>query len=107
MQYLIQVITADDGQATGDEMAAIDEFNQGLREADQLRLAIGLADPASSITLDNRDGRGLVTAGPFLESVEHVAGLWLIEVADEATALGLAAAGSRACHRRVELRRVL
>jgi hypothetical protein len=46
----------------------------------------------------------MVTDGPFLESKEYIAGLWIIEAADLDVALQLAAEGSRACNRKVEVR---
>ncbi|MDP9165540.1 MAG: YciI family protein, partial [Actinomycetota bacterium] len=54
--------------------------------------------------IDNRDGRALVTDGPFLESKEYLAGFWIIDAVDRQQALELAAEGSRACHRKVEVR---
>ena len=41
------------------------------------------------------------------ESTEYVAGFWVIDAPDDATALDLAADASGACNRRVELRRFL
>jgi hypothetical protein len=49
-------------------------------------------------------GEAVVTDGPFVESKEYLAGFWIIEAADLDVALRLAAAGSRACNRRVEVR---
>jgi len=47
------------------------------------------------------------TDGPYLESKEHIAGFWIIEAPHLDVALRLAAAGSKACNRRVEVRPVL
>jgi hypothetical protein len=47
------------------------------------------------------------TDGPFLESKEYLAGFWIIEAADLDVALKLAAEGSRACNRKVEVRPLL
>jgi hypothetical protein len=44
------------------------------------------------------------TDGPFLESKEYLAGFWVMEAPDPDVALALAAAGSKACNRRVEVR---
>ncbi len=46
----------------------------------------------------------MVTDGPFVESKEYVAGFWIIEAPDLDVALRLATDGSKACHRRVEVR---
>ena len=46
----------------------------------------------------------LFTDGPFLESKEYLAGFWIIEAPDLDVALKLAAEGSKACNRKVEVR---
>ena len=104
MQYLISVL--DDGTGTGTEaeMAAIDAFNDALEAEGRLVFLGGLAAPSAATVLDGRDGQGIVTAGPFVELTEYVSGLWIVEAADRETALRLAAEGSKACNRRVELR---
>ncbi|MBS44365.1 MAG: hypothetical protein CMH83_14605 [Nocardioides sp.] len=107
MQYLIAVIDSDTGatgSATDDEMAAVGAFNDGLRERGQWVFAGGLADPTTATVVDDRDGACVVSDGPFVETKEYVAGIWVVEAADLDVALKLAADGSRACHRRVEVR---
>ena len=49
----------------------------------------------------------MFTDGPFIESKEHMAGLWIIEAPDLDVALELMAAGSKACNRRLEVRPLL
>ena len=49
-------------------------------------------------------GEAVFTAGPYLASPEYVAGFWIIKAANLDEALRLAAAGSKACNRRVEVR---
>jgi hypothetical protein len=46
----------------------------------------------------------LFTDGPFVESKEYMAGFWIIEAPDLDVALKLAAEGSKACNRKVEVR---
>jgi hypothetical protein len=46
----------------------------------------------------------MLTDGPFLESKEYIVGFWVMEAADLDVALKLAAEGSKACHRKVEVR---
>ncbi len=43
-------------------------------------------------------------ARPFPESKEHIVGFWIIEAADLDVALKLAAEGSKACNRKIEVR---
>lgn len=104
MKYLLNVIDSETGSGTGGEMAAIDAFNARLQSAGQLIMAEGLASPRASVVLDNRGGAGLVTPGPLHETEQYVSGFWIIEAADRDAALALAAEGSRACNRVVELR---
>ena len=49
----------------------------------------------------------MFTDGPFLESKEYLAGFWIIEAPDLDVALALAAAGSNACNRKVEVRPIV
>src|SRR5690348_10435815 len=104
MQYLVSVINDTADLATPDEQAAIDVFNDGLVAEGHWVFAGGLAAPSSATVIDNRGEEALVTDGPFLESKEHIAGFWIIEAADLDVALRLAAEGSKACNRKVEVR---
>ena len=104
MQYLVSVIFDQDVLATPEEDAAIDVFNDGLVAEGHWVFAGGLAAPSSATVIDNRGEEALVTDGPFLESKEYLAGFWIIEAADLDVALRLAAEGSKACNRKVEVR---
>lgn len=107
MQFLISVIDDTTGSATPEEMASIDAFNERLVADGHWVFAGGLSAPADAVVIDDRDGAALFSDGPFVETKEYVAGFWIIEAADLATARELAAAGSRHCNRRVELRPLL
>ena len=104
MQYLVSVIDDTTGSADADEMAAIDVFNARLRAEGHWVFAAGLGSPSAATVVDNRDGRAVFTDGPFLESKEYLAGFWVLEAPDLDVALALAADGSRACNRKVEVR---
>jgi len=104
MQYLVSVIFDEDVLATPEEDAAIDVFNDGLVAEGHWVFAGGLAAPSSATVIDNRGEEALVTDGPFLESKEHIAGFWIIEAADLDVALRLAAEGSKACNRKIDVR---
>ncbi|MFI0423979.1 YciI family protein [Spongiactinospora sp. 9N601] len=104
MQYLVSVIDDRTGSATSDEMAAIDTFNDRLVAEGHWVFAGGLASPSAATVIDNRGGEALFTDGPFLESKEYLAGFWVINAPDLDVALALAAEGSRACNRKVEVR---
>src|SRR5579859_5814204 len=104
MQYLFSVIDDTAGLATPEEDAAIDVFNARLQAEGRWVFAGGLGAPTSATVIDNRGEEPIFTDGPFVESKEYVAGFWIIEAADLDVALKLAAAGSKACNRKVEVR---
>jgi hypothetical protein len=104
MQYLVSVIDDTAGMATPAEMAAIDVFNDRLRAQGHWVFAGGLGGTDAATVIDNRGDETLFTDGPFAETKEHVAGFWIIEAADLDVALELAAGGSKACNRKVEVR---
>lgn len=104
MQYLVSVIHDTAGLATPDEMAAIDVFNNRLKAEGHWVFAGGLASPNTATVIDNRGEEAMFTDGPFLESKEYLAGFWIIEAANLDVALKLAAEGSKACNRKVEVR---
>ena len=104
MQYLMSVIDDGTGPATPKEEAAIDGFNERLQRDGQWVFAGGLGSPEPATVIDNRDGKAVFTDGPFVESKEYLAGFWIIEAPDLDVALKLAAEGSKACNRKVEVR---
>ena len=104
MQYLVSVIDDKSNSGTPAEMAAIDIFNERLQAEGHWVFAGGLNSPSTATVIDNRGGQALFTDGPFLESKEHLAGFWVMEAPDLDVALKLAAEGSKACNRRVEVR---
>jgi hypothetical protein len=104
MKYLVSVIDDQTNSGTDEEMAAIDAFNDGLRADGHWVFAAGGGAPSPATPHHNRNGQALFTDGPFVESKEYLAGFWIIEADDLDVALKLAAAGSKACNRKVEVR---
>jgi hypothetical protein len=104
MQYLVSVIDDGTGPATPAEDAAIDVFNDRLRDEGYWVFAGGLGSPDPATVVDSRGAETVITDGPFVESKEYLAGFWIIEAPDLDVALELAAEGSRACHRKIEVR---
>ncbi len=108
MKYVLLIHASPQpwGHPTGDFNAAFQELSPEQRarlDADFERLlaelqdngelvtAEALADPAGSRLYRWDDGRPLVTDGPYSESKEHLAGFFLIDVADRARAEAVAA----------------
>ena len=104
MQYLVSVIHDSAELVTPDEMAAIDVFNDRVIAEGHWVFAGGLGAPTTATVIDNRGEEALFTDGPFVESKEYLVGFWVMEAADLDVALKLAAAGSKACNRKVEVR---
>jgi hypothetical protein len=104
MQYLVSVIYDKANSGTPEEMAAIDVFNDRLMAEGHWVFAGGLAAPSTSTVIDNRGEEAMFTDGPFVESKEFLAGFWIIEAPDLDVALKLAAEGSKACNRKIEVR---
>lgn len=112
MKFLISVIDTATNTGSDDEIAAIDAFNDGLVDNGHWIFAGGLSAPHEASRFDNRDGAGLTIDGPLHEpdtnpDHEYISGFWLIQAPDIDTARQLAAQGSRACNRKVELRPLL
>jgi hypothetical protein len=104
MQYLVSVITDAPNLASPEEDAAIDVFNERLQAEGHWVFGGGLAAPSSATVIDNRGEEAIFTDGPFVESKEYLAGFWIMEAADLDVALKLAAEGSKACNRKIEVR---
>lgn len=79
-------------------------FNEKLEKEGHFVFADGLAEATTATTVDGRDGKPVVTDGPYLEAKEYLGGFWVIEAADLDEALALAAEGSKACRGKIEVR---
>lgn len=104
MEYLVSVIDRTSSSATSAEMTNIDAFNDELRGGGHWVFAGGLGAPSTATVVDGRGSDAMFTDGPFVETKEWLSGFWIIEAHDLDVALKLAAAGSEACNRRVEVR---
>lgn len=107
MKFLVNVIDNRTASGTDDEMVSIGAFNERLKAGGHWVFAGGLADPAASTVIDNRDGAAIITDGPFVETKEWAAGFWVIDAPDLDVALSLMTEGSKACNRRLEVRPLL
>ncbi|WP_433478746.1 YciI family protein [Spirillospora sp. CA-142024] len=104
MQYLVSVIHDKSDLATSDEQAAIDVFNDRLQDEGRWVFAGGLGAPSTATVIDNRGEEAMFSDGPFVETKEYIIGFWIMKAPDLDVALKLAAEGSRACNRKVEVR---
>ena len=104
MQYLVSVIDDRTDPGSSDRRPAISEFNERLISGGYWVFAGGLADPDAATVIDNRGEHPVFTDGPFVESKEYLAGVWVWEAPDLDVALTLAAEASRICDRKLEVR---
>ncbi|SHG04701.1 Uncharacterized conserved protein [Kaistia soli DSM 19436] len=112
MRYLCLVIvdparfeglTAEDHRAITAESLAYDDE---LAARGILVAAHALDEPPTATTIHVRDRETFYTDGPFAELKEHIGGFILIEAADQAEALSIAAAIPMARYGRIEVRAV-
>ena len=109
MKYLVAIHHPDDYDPSLAEdeaiSRAIDALNDQMQAAG-VRIFVGGLHPASSAKslLPQPDGQVLVTDGPYLQTQEHVAGLWVLEAADLEEALAWGRKAALACRVPVEVR---
>lgn len=85
-------------------LAATGAIIEDLRSTGAFVFAGGLMPPSSAVTVDHT-GESLSTVdGPFVKAAEYLGGFWIIDVADEQTALEWAARASKALGGRIEVR---
>ena len=106
MRFLIAVIDDRSNSASPNEIANIDAFNDHLEANDHFIMACGIEDPKDSFVIDNRNDLGQVSEGALLDTKDFMSGFWLIKAESLEQARELAAWGSKACNRKVELRKL-
>ena len=104
MRYIIFVIDDQTEKASGNEMAAIDAFNEKLEANGNWITAGGIHHGEMATLIDNRDGANVISTGSLYNEAEHYSGFWLIKADTPEEAKALALEGSKACNRKVELR---
>ena len=112
MRYIIFVVDQPNNLGNPNEMSAIDAFNEQLQNNGYWVIAAGIGDPTTATLIDNRDDKGEVAGRSLFDGLkdgdrphnEHYSGFWIVNVPSHEVALALAAQGSKACNRKVELR---
>ena len=106
-QYLVAGYMPDDfdpSSVTEEMGLAIHAFNKEMEDAGVLKLACGLGATKSVRT--QKDGKVLITDGPYLETKEHIGGLYILECADLDAAVAWARKGVAATRSQVEVREI-
>jgi hypothetical protein len=104
VRYVLLAIDGPGNPASGNEIAAIDAFNDRLTAGNHLVLAAGIADPTRATLFDNRSGAGIERPGSLFSGPEHYSGFWIVDAESVEAAAQLARDASNACNRKVELR---
>ena len=106
-QYLVAIHHPDDYDASAEDEAMqrdITALNNEMK-AKGVRVFVGGLKPASTAkSVRVRDGKMLITDGPYIEAKEHVGGFWVLEAADLDAALAWGRKAAVACRAPVEVR---
>jgi len=108
-KYLVAIHHPDDYDPSVAEDEAmgrdIDVLNHEMKAAGVRMFAGGLQPARNAKSLRaQRDGKVVVTDGPYLETKEHIGGFWLLEAADLDEALAWGRKAAVACRAPVEVR---
>ena len=116
MKYLILIYSNPKSREVWDGFSR-DQRAAGLREYEALHESMvasgelivseALADPSLAKRVTARDGRTIVTDGPYAEAKEHLAGFFLLECAGMERALEQAARIPEAALGLVEVRPIM
>ena len=108
-QYLLALYKADDEvippERSRQVWAGVNELGDKMTDAGVFVFKSGLRGGADSATVVRQSGDDfLLTDGPYTETKEHLAGFWIINVADLDEALTWAKLASAAELRPIEVR---
>ena len=110
-QYLVCNYLPDNFDPSAVTEAMIEEIHARNREliaAGVRKFACGISPAANAKTLrKQRDGKVLITDGPYIETKEHMGGFWILEAANMEEALAWAKKGAIACDMPGEVRELL
>ncbi len=94
--------TMPDAQA----VEAMMEYNESLRKAGVLLALDGLHPPSEGARVAFKDGKPIVTAGPFPEMKEALGGYWMIDVKSKEEAIEWASRCPASDNEIIEIRQV-
>jgi hypothetical protein len=108
MKYMLLIIGQfDDPTAEPPTAEAFEEYQKALHDAGVLVDGNPLGDIETATTVRLREGRRLVTDGPYAETREYVGGYDIIDVPDLDAALEWAARNPGSRFGRVEVRPIV
>jgi hypothetical protein len=101
MQYLLLIYNTEAKSAANHESTAMmkeyGDFTRGIIESGHYKGGNALQPVSTATSVRVRDGKTLLTDGPFAETAEQLGGYYLIEAAnlDDATAIAARIPGAR------------
>jgi hypothetical protein len=112
MRYLLLIYTEPSPvpPSAADSAAMLTEYNVftgWLDERGWNRAAEALQDVSTATTVSVRDGRRIVTDGPFAETKEHLGGFYMIDAPSLDDAIDAAARIPGARFGRIEIRPIM
>jgi hypothetical protein len=110
MKYMLLIYLAEDAPNEAERepcYKASTQLAQDLSANGHLLAADPLHPPSTATSVRVRDGKSILTDGPFAETREHLGGYFLIEVKDLDEAIGVASRIPAARWGTVEIRPVM
>lgn len=113
MQYILLIYTNEAemaGRAPEDMKrmrAEYGELTQSLKASGHFKAGDALQPSSTATTVRVRDGKQLVTDGPFAETREQLAGYYIVDAKDLDEARGIAARIPGAKHGSIEVRPIM
>ncbi len=106
-EYMIAIHHPDDFEAFSESAEVsrdIDALNDEMKAAGVIRFVGGMRPVTAAKSVRVREGRTVVSDGPYLETKEHIGGFWVVEVASEDDAVAWGKKAAVACRAPVEVR---
>ena len=110
MQYLLLVYENEaeanklEARISGEMTKQYGAFTQAIIQSGNFKAGDRLQPVSTATTVRVRDGKTMITDGPFAETREQLSGYYLIEAKDIDTALEIAARMPGARHGSIEVR---
>lgn len=106
-QYMVAIHHPDDFQPFSEsEQTArdIDALNDEMKAKGVIRFVGGMLPVGTAKSVRVREGRPIVSDGPYLETKEHIGGFWVLEVETLGEAIEWGRKAAIACRAPVEVR---
>ena len=112
MRFIMLVIpqgyekAAPDAVPNAEAVSKMMEYNKSLRQAGVLLALDGLLPPSAGARVSHKDGKAIVTDGPFAEAKEVIGGYWIIQVGSREEAIEWAKRAPMANNEIIEVRQI-